>query len=663
MDTLTEETSYVVPAAITVKHAPAVSPDLVDKMNGYTDVRLCSFYAWYPNAATENKETPQMLIAFQDKGVSVWQPCSLREPRGPKTQLFEAKDNIVDVEMSPDSKYMVYMINQNGNERFQLHRYDFADGKSTLLTDGKFKHSRAVFSQDGKQIAFTCNARNNKDMDLYIMDPLDPASVRCAAEVTEGAAWSVSDWSPDSTQILMRHAVSVNESSLWLFDVARGTRKRISPAASDEKTAFKCGTWMPNWGNSNQILVTTTVGSEFSYLAWLDITTGEITPITKHLQRNVDYVAVSHSKLQVAYTINDNGLSRLFIWDGQTADCEHHEIAVRTRVVDEATPDGDAPLACVIEDLEWHPDNKRLCLTINSCSSPFKICTYDLQHGKFVVWDECLMPSLGTGVCYPVAQPISWPSFDNRTITGFMVSQPQAKSGSTARRPVIISIHGGPEAQWRPTFLVRQNYLVNELGVALVFPNIRGSTGFGKTFTDLDNGYQRVDAYRDIETLIDWLKTRDDVDPDRIGVMGGSYGGHVTLAISYRYSEHIACAVDIVGMSNLVTFLEQTEGYRKDLRRVEYGDERDPKMREFLLSIAPMNHIVEIKKPLLIVQGASDPRVPVTESLQMVAALEAAGVPVWYVEAANEGHGFARKENVDYYMYVQAMFLQRYLLD
>jgi len=238
---------------------------------------------------------------------------------------------------------------------------------------------------------------------------------------------------------------------------------------------------------------------------------------------------------------------------------------------------------------------------------------------------------------------------------------PKTKPAS-GKYPVEINIHGGPEGQSRPGFLGRTNYLINELGVAILFPNVRGSTGYGKTFTQLDNGFLREGTYKDIGALLDWIAQQPDLDAKRVLVTGGSYGGHMTLAVATRYNDRIAASVDIVGPSNLVTFLEHTEAYRRDLRRVEYGDERDPPMREFLERIAPMNNIAKIKKPMLVIAGKNDPRVPVSESDQIVAALKKQGTPVWYIMAKDEGHGFQKKPNQDYQFYAVVEFLQEFLL-
>jgi Dipeptidyl aminopeptidases/acylaminoacyl-peptidases len=198
--------------------------------------------------------------------------------------------------------------------------------------------------------------------------------------------------------------------------------------------------------------------------------------------------------------------------------------------------------------------------------------------------------------------------------------------------------------------------------VALLFPNVRGSSGYGKTFLKLDNGYLREDSVKDIGALLDWIATQPALDADRILVTGASYGGYMSLAVATKYSDRIRAAINIVGISNFVSFLERTEGYRRDLRRVEYGDERDPKMREFLLKISPLNNAEMIKKPLFVVHGKNDPRVPLNEAEQIVATVRKNNTPVWYLMAKDEGHGFAKKGNADFQFYATVMFVKEFLL-
>jgi dipeptidyl aminopeptidase/acylaminoacyl peptidase len=253
---------------------------------------------------------------------------------------------------------------------------------------------------------------------------------------------------------------------------------------------------------------------------------------------------------------------------------------------------------------------------------------------------------------------VKWKSFDGKEITGFLYRRRELSNPT----PVIINIHGGPEAQFRPGHLARNNYFINELGCAILYPNVRGSTGYGKTFVKLDNGFKREDTYKDISSLLDWIKTQPQLDANRVMVTGGSYGGHLTLAVACNYADRIRCALDVVGISNLATFLKNTESYRRDLRRAEYGDERDPKMAEFMERTAPLNNAQKITKPLFVVAGANDPRVPKSEADQIVETLKKQGTPVWYLVAKDEGHGFAKKKNADFQFYSTVQFIREFLL-
>jgi dipeptidyl aminopeptidase/acylaminoacyl peptidase len=313
----------------------------------------------------------------------------------------------------------------------------------------------------------------------------------------------------------------------------------------------------------------------------------------------------------------------------------------------------------VISGLNWHNNSKDLAFNLNTARTPTDVYSIDVSTMQLARWTYSETGRTNTsGFSEP--QLIHWKSFDGTEISGFIFMPPPKFIG---KRPVIVDIHGGPEGQARPTFRGQSNYLLNELGIAIIYPNVRGSTGYGKTFLKLDNGFLREDTYKDINALFDWIAKRNDLDSERIAVAGGSYGGHMTLAISTFYSPRIRCSIDIVGMSNLVTFLEHTQPYRRDLRRVEYGDERDPQMREFLERIAPMNNVQMIKKPMLVVAGKNDPRVPASESEQIVAALKQSGTPVWFLMANDEGHGFVKKKNNDFLFYSEVEFLKTYLLN
>jgi dipeptidyl aminopeptidase/acylaminoacyl peptidase len=313
----------------------------------------------------------------------------------------------------------------------------------------------------------------------------------------------------------------------------------------------------------------------------------------------------------------------------------------------------------VLGGLEWHKNNRDLMFLVSSARSPTDAYVLDADTGKVERWTESETGGLNPAT-FAEPELVRWTSFDGRTISGFLFRPPAGKF--TGKRPVIVNIHGGPEGQSRPSFNGRLNYFINELGCALIFPNVRGSTGYGKEFVTLDNGFKREDSVKDVGALLDWIGKQDGLDADRIMVTGGSYGGYMALAVATTYDDRIRAAVSVVGISNFVTFLERTESYRRDLRRVEYGDERDAKMREFLTRIAPLNNASKITKPLFVVQGRNDPRVPYTEAEQMVETVRRNGTPVWYLLAKDEGHGFSKKRNADYLFYATVLFIQEHLL-
>jgi dipeptidyl aminopeptidase/acylaminoacyl peptidase len=299
-------------------------------------------------------------------------------------------------------------------------------------------------------------------------------------------------------------------------------------------------------------------------------------------------------------------------------------------------------------------------MVLNNSAGPGQVYTLAPATGQIQQWTRAYAaPGLDTSR-FAGQQIVRWKSFDGLPISGLITrASPQRFPG---RRPVLINIHGGPEAQAQIGFIGRNNYYVEELGITLIQPNVRGSAGYGKTFLTLDNGMRREDSVKDIGALLDWIATQPDLDPKRVLVMGGSYGGYMSLAVATHYADRIAGNVDIVGISNFVTFLSNTESYRRDLRRVEYGDERDPAMRDFLQKISPLTNAEKITKPMFVVQGRNDPRVPYTEAEQIVARARANGTPVWYLRAENEGHGFRRKENADFEFYATILFMKQTLL-
>jgi dipeptidyl aminopeptidase/acylaminoacyl peptidase len=508
----------------------------------------------------------------------------------------------------------------------------------TLLTDGgRSQNGGVVWSTKGDRIAYGSTRRNGADRDIYLMNPAEPKTDKLLLQVS-GGGWAVADWSSDDAKLLVVEFRSITRSTLWIVDAATGQKTALTdPSESVSYTAAEFSS------DGRGAYVVTDKDSEFQRLGYIDLAGKQFQPLIADARWDVEAFDLSPDGKTIAYAVNEAGVSRLYLFD--TASRQSRAIS-------------GAP-AGVIGALGWHRNSRDLGFSLGSARATSDVYSVDAVSGTVERWTES---ELGGLVPSELSQPelIRWKSFDGLELTGFYYKPP---SRFTGKRPVIINIHGGPEGQSRPVFLGRNNYYLNELGIAIVFPNVRGSSGYGKTFVSLDNGVKREDSVRDIGALLDWIATRPELDAARVMVTGGSYGGYMTLAVSTHYSSRLRAAVDVVGISNFNTFLKNTESYRRDLRRVEYGDERDPKIAAFFEQIAPLNNAQQISHPLFVVQGGNDPRVPVSEAEQMVERVKGNGKPVWYLMARDEGHGFAKKSNADFQFYATVMFVRRYLLD
>jgi dipeptidyl aminopeptidase/acylaminoacyl peptidase len=618
---------------LVVEGIPAIPVSIAEKIGPYTEFRSAAFTSWHPVKR-------EMLISTRFGDTA--QVHRVKSPGGARTQLTFFPDRVAGGAYGPKNPdFFLFSKDKGGDEFRQLYRYDVATGAITLLTDGgRSQNGGGTWSTSGDRIAYGSTRRNGQDRDIYVMDPRDPKSDRMLAQVA-GGGWGVADWSPDDRSLLVFEGISVNESYLWLFDAATGERKLLTPKGGD-KVSYGAAEFSKD---GKAVYVTTDRGSEFQRLVRLDLASGDHRVLTGHIDWDVDDFDVSPDGKTIAFVTNEDGADVLRLLDGATGK-------------EKPMPKIGLGLG-TLGGLQWHEKSDILAFTFSSARSPADVYTLEPASGKVERWTESETGGLNAAV-FSEPELIRWKSFDGRTISGFLYEPPAKYAG---RRPVVINIHGGPEGQAQPGFLGRTNYYLNELGVAFIYPNVRGSSGFGKTFLTLDNGMKREDSVKDIGALLDWIRTRPDLDADRVMVTGGSYGGYMTLAVATHYNDRIRASLDIVGVSNFVTFLEKTEAYRRDLRRVEYGDERDPEMRAFLLKIAPVNNAHKISKPLFVVQGKNDPRVPLPESEQMVATVRKNGSPVWYLMAKDEGHGFAKKKNQDYQFYATVKFMQEHLLN
>ena len=623
-------TDFITPGDnLTVEGVPPIPKSLGETLRRYTEFRAAGLADWHPARR-------EMLI--RTRFADTFQVHHVAFPLGDRRQMTFFADTVGAASYQPThGDYFVFSKDTGGNEFSQNYRYNGEDGAITLLTDGQSKNSHGLWSNAGDQMCYTSTRRTGRDVDFYLINPAAPDTDHLLAE-QEGGGWFGLDWSPDDKHVLVAEYVSINESSLWLMDAQAGNKTLLTPKGGP-KVSYKGGKFA---ADGQSLYVVTDKDSEFARLVSLDLATRAHTVLTPDLEWGIEEYDLSPDGRRVAFTTNEDGISVLHLWDTQTSET----------IRPEGLPVG------IIGSLSWHSNGVDLALGIVSARATSDVYSLNADTGELSRWTRSETGGLNTDR-FSEPELVRWPSFDGRMISGFLY-RPAARF--TGKRPVNVVIHGGPEGQSRPGFLGQANYYLNELGIALLLPNVRGSSGYGKTFLDLDNGFLRQDSYKDIGALLDWIAEQPDLDTGRVMVSGGSYGGHVTLAVSTLYSDRIACALDIVGMSNLVTFLENTEGYRRDLRRVEYGDERDPEMRAFLERIAPLNNADKIRHPLFVIQGKNDPRVPASEAVQMVKTVRGQGTPVWFLMADDEGHGFSKKSNVAFQFYATVLFMQKYLV-
>lgn len=560
-------------------------------------------------------------------------------PGGARRQLTFLPEPVSAASYQPkEGRFIVFSQDKGGGEFFQFYRFDPDDGRITLLTDGKSRNTGARWSTSGKWLAYSSTRRTDRDTDIYIMDPAKPGNDRLLLELS-GGGWSVADWSDDDEKIAVLEYVSINESFIWIVDIKPGAKKLATPKGA-EKVSWNGALFSED---GKFVFTASDIGSEFTRLGRLNLATGGFTPLTSELKWDISSFDLSPDGKMIAFVTNEDGVSVLRIADARTGKTKFSP---------------DLPKG-VIGGVEWHEDGQNIGFSFASARSAGDAYSFNIKSKKVQRWTSSETSGLNPQ-SFSEPELVKMKSFDGLQISAFVYRPDPAKF--TGKRPVLLLIHGGPESQSRPGFMARYNYYINEMGIALVVPNVRGSAGYGKTFLAMDNGMKREDSVKDIGTVLDWIGRERSLDADRVVVIGGSYGGYMVLASMIQYAERLRAGIDIVGISNFLTFLKNTQDYRRDLRRVEYGDERDPAMHSFLERISPSNQSEKIKDPLFVVQGKNDPRVPVTESEQMVKAVRSKEREVWYLMATDEGHGFAKKGNQDIQFLCTIMFLQKFAL-
>ena len=544
---------------------------------------------------------------------------TLSDAGGKAKFLPQIPRNVGGIHGFPGRDYMVLAWDTGGNEQFRLYRWDLGAADPVLLTPESGRSLFGAFEPNGSRIAYVSTRRNGADSDIYLMDPLDPTSDRRILE--GGGMWGVGGWSPMADELLLVHGLSNRGNELYVLDVGTGSLTRVT---DDTDGVVQHGS--AQWSRDGSALYyTSDRATEFMHLRRLDLRTGEETVLSDEIPWDVSSVQQTGNGELLLISVNEDGRTRHYTTDPLGEEMHPFEL-----------------FSSGSFSARLHRHDPVLLVNHADRFGVVRGYTYDLRSEKLTLWAGT-EPSENSSV--PDTRLIRYPTFDSvagepRRISAFVY--PGVGDGP---RPVVISIHGGPAGQAR---LGTSGSPMQMDGITLITPNVRGSTGYGRTFTMLDDQYKREDSVRDIGALLDWIGEQPDMDPSRVAVIGGSYGGYMVLASLVHFGPRIRCGIDVVGISNWVTFLENTADYMRDWGRAEFGDERIPEMREFLESISPLNHAERITSPLMVVQGANDPRVPVGESRQIVERVRGNGLDVAYMEGANEGHGFRHPWNAFY---------------
>lgn len=554
-------------------------------------------------------------------------------PLGTREQLTFGKEPVLGAAFLPqDPKTIFYLQDRGGGEFYQLYRLDRRTGRAELLTDGRSRHGNLLVSRDGSRIAFSSTARNGKDTDVWVADAARPKAARPVFE-EEGTFYPV-DLSRDGRQVLVTRYRSIADADLWVADAETGKKRRLTEGrGSIRAAAFSA--------DARAAYVVTDRGGDFNALYRIPLQ-GEPkpVPVAPNLRWDVDDLAVAQDGSRVAFVANEDGYSRLYLLDPRGGRAQ--PVKLPAGVVSAiAFPDGRSD---------------RLFLAMDTPASPTDVWQLEVKSGKAVRWTRSEVGGLDPST-FVEPELVRYPSSDGITVSAFLYRPKHAQG----RVPVVVEWHGGPEGQSLPRFLAYTQFLVNELGLAVLAPNVRGSDGYGKTYLAADDGPKREAALADIGATFDFIARRPDLDASRVAVFGGSYGGYMVLASVAFFPERVRAGVDVVGISSLASFLENTQAYRRDLRRAEYGDERVPAVRAVMDRISPLLHVEKIRAPLFVVQGKNDPRVPESEAEQIARAVLANGKELWYLLALDEGHGFQKKENRDYYTAAVALFLDKQL--
>jgi acetyl esterase/lipase/Tol biopolymer transport system component len=612
--------------ALLYEDIPPMDAQLAARLERYLHTRAATFLDWTADGSllvktrfAESEQLHRVASAGAAREQLTFYPDPIEWARGAKS-----------------GGGIVFWKDNAGEDNYQIF-YRAPQGEIRALTSGDFIHGSPVWAHDGKRVAFYGNERDTLSYDVYVADVTSGAAPQLLVGGKQDT-WYPLDWSADDSKLLVWRYLSAGESYLYLADTASGalTPLESKPASGGIRRA-KFGP------DGRGVYVLTDEDGEFAAVKFKDPITHQSRRVTPEALWDVEDFDVSPDGRYLAYVMNEDGRSRLTVLD----------LTSRLELAAPGLPEGH------IGNVRFDATGTRLALSAESATTPRDAYVFELAQNKIERWTKSeLGPLDAAGLITP--ELVKYPTWDRLNghprLLSAWVYRPANPAGPT---PVLIHIHGGPEAQARPDFDPFVQFLVHELGYTVIEPNVRGSSGYGKSFLALDNGELREDALRDIGSLLVWIGVQPGFDREHVAVMGGSYGGYLTLAALVSYGERLRGGMAVSGISDFVSFLRNTAPYRRDLRRAEYGDERDTHMRVFLERISPLTNAARIRAPLLVVAGLNDARVPASESDALVWRIRSAGGQVWYLRARDEGHDFRRKADRDAYLEVAASFLAK----
>ncbi len=625
---------------LVLEDVPAIPGGLADRLDRFQQLTSSEMAEWSLDGKT-------LYLRGNHRGVAQLQ--ALGGARQDPRLLTRLDEPVREVVRQPRGELLAFTLNEGGSAYDQLHLLDPGTGEVRALTNTPGAlNNRMVWDQEGRRLAYRSTRRNGASNDIWLLDIDAPEAARLVFEAPDGALWKPVAFTRDGRRLLLQQYGGITDSRIHLLNLDDGSRRELVGVPGRETSNVAVGF---DAGETGVFFVSNLRGRA-AEIGWAPLDPeAELRWVANNIPWDVTGFELSPDAKRGAFVTNEHGASSLYLFDPD-------RFTFR--------PVRGIPLG-VITDLRFSPNGRQLGFTLSTPTSPGDVTVIGLSRFRG-------QPS----------RPRTWTRGDvggidrDRLVTPRLFNYPSAGGDEEGRfyipafsflprgrgpHPVVIYIHGGPESQFRPSFNATVQMWASDMGVAVLAPNVRGSLGYGRGYLSLDDGRRREDAVRDIGALLDWIATVPELDETRVAVFGASYGGYMALACAVHYSDRLVAAVDRAGISNFVTYLENTSDFRRDLRRFEYGDERDPEMRAFLESISPLNNVERIDIPLLIVQGQNDPVVPVSESEQMVRALRERGQTVWYLNALNEGHGYEKKENRDVYQQVTYLFLQRHLLN